>query len=42
VEVEEVRVTLNENYIMLISKLIDENFDDTNLLLGKLKTKDNS
>ena len=31
------KITLNENYILLISKLIDENFDDLTALVSKLK-----
>ena len=30
-------ITLNENYILLLSKLIDENFDDSSLLKTKLQ-----
>jgi hypothetical protein len=31
------KITLNENYILLISKLIDENFDDLAAFISKLK-----
>ena len=33
-------ITLNENYILLLSKLIDENFDDGSQLLAKLRNKE--
>ena len=38
--VQAIGITLNENYILLLSKLIDENFDDGSQLLAKLRSKD--
>lgn len=33
-------MTLNENYITLLSKVIDWNIDDMQLLISKVKSKD--
>ena len=36
-KVEEIFMTLNENYILLLSKLIDENHDEVLQIIPKLK-----
>ena len=38
--VQAIGITLNENYILLLSKLIDENFDDGSQLMAKLRNKE--
>lgn len=38
--VQELLITLNENYILLLSKLIDENIYDIETLLQKIKQND--
>lgn len=40
VNLSELKVTLNENYITLMSKVIDWNIDDMQLLISKVKAKD--
>ena len=36
-KIEEILLTLNENYILLLSKLIDENHDEVSQIIPKLK-----
>ena len=40
VNLSELKVTLNENYITLLSKVIDWNIDDMQHLISKVKQKD--
>ena len=43
IKTKEIKINLNENYIHLISKLIDENFADVIQLVSELKAnKDDS
>ena len=37
IQTKEIKINLNENYILLISKLIDENFGDVIQLTSELK-----
>jgi len=41
IEVEAVTMSLNENYILFISKLLDENFDDSCQLIATIKSLSN-
>lgn len=42
VHVSEIKLTLNENYVWLLSKLVDENILDIETLLQKTKSKDDA
>jgi len=42
VHVGEIKLTLNENYVWLLSKLIDENMFDIETLIQKTKSKEDS
>jgi hypothetical protein len=37
---EEIKVTLNENYILILSKLVDENYTDIVSIIPKIKKTD--
>ena len=39
-ETQEIKVTLNENYILLLSKLLDENFTDVRSLVPDSKEEE--